>query len=159
MGEEHSPLYQDRATGHIYADAREMVTDYLERFARDVGSNQDEPMPVPVLDERGYAVVAHGEATIGINVLESHGILMLLSRIMTVPQRDEVTFCRKLLELNYLATSDAAFAIDKESNSVYLRAMRQLSGLHYEEFSDILETVASVADEWKGKLLGMFEEL
>lgn len=159
MADERDPLYQDRETGQNYCDAKAMVTAYLERFANDVASAQNEPMPVPVLDERGYAVVAHGEATVGINVLESHGILMLLSRIMTVPERDEVTFCRKLLELNYLATSDAAFAIDKESNSVYLRAMRQLSGLDYDEFSDILETVASVADEWKGKLMGMFEEL
>lgn len=158
MNDKRHPLYEDREIGRQYETAREMVTDYLERFAEDVGRAQGEALPVPALDERGYAVVAHGEATVGINVLESHGILLLLSRIMAVPDRDELTFCRKLLELNYLATSDAAFAIDKESSAVYVRAMRQLSGLDYEEFIDILTTVATVADEWKVKLKGMFED-
>ena len=144
------PIFQDRQSRRVYPDAASMVNDYLRRFGEAVGAEL-EP-----LDEDGYTDVRRGSATVGINVLEEHGILLFLSRIMDVPEGDRETFYRRLLELNFLVTSDGAFAIDKDRNAVYLRALRRLSGLDYEEFEDLLHTIASVADEWDDRLSEMF---
>lgn len=146
-----APIYQDRHTGRVYRDATEMVNDYLRRFGEAVGIELDP------LDGDGYTQVRRGSATVGINVLHEHGILLFLARTMDVP-RDAAggreAFYRRLLELNFLVTSDAAFAIDKDV--VYLRALRRLSGLDFEEFDDLLRTMASVADEWDDRLAQIF---
>jgi len=145
-----NPIYQDRQTNKIYRDAQEMVNDYIHRFGEAVGVAMDP------LDEDGYTDVRRGSATVGINVLTEHGILLFLSRIMDVPASDEKSFYRRLLELNFLVTSDGAFAIDKDRNAVYLRGLRRLSGLDYEEFEDLLHTIATVADEWDDRLAELF---
>lgn len=145
-----TPIYQDRGTGRAYRDALEMVDDYLQRFGGSVGVALDP------LDEDGYTDVRRGSATVGINVLEEHGILLFLSRIMDVPKEGRDAFYRRLLELNFLVTSDAAFAIDKDKEAVYLRALRRLSGLDFEEFEDLLHTMATVADEWDDRLGELF---
>ena len=49
-------------------------------------------------------------------------------------------------------TADAAFAIDAAKDEVFVRALRRLSGLDYEEFEDLLDTVGRVADEWDDAL-------
>jgi hypothetical protein len=148
------PRYEDRVTGRAYRDATEMVNDYIRRFGSAVGVELDP------LDDDGYTDVRRGSATVGINVLHEHGILLFLSRIMDVP-RDAAAreaFYRRLLELNFLVTSDAAFAIDKDKEAVYLRALRRLSGLDFEEFEDLLHTMASVADEWDDRLSQIFAQ-
>jgi hypothetical protein len=127
-----------------------MVNDYIRRFGEAVGVSMD------LLDEDGYTDVRRGSATVGINVLTEHGILLFLSRIMDVPPNDKESFYRRLLELNFLVTSDGAFAIDKDRNAVYLRGLRRLSGLDYEEFEDLLHTIATVADEWDDRLSELF---
>ncbi len=149
---ERDPIYQDRGTERIYRDAVEMVNDYLKRFGASVGVELDP------LDEDGYTDVRRGSATVGINVLEEHGILLFLSRIMEVPKEGREAFYRRLLELNFLVTSDAAFAIDKDKDAAYLRALRRLSGLDYEEFEDLLHTMATVADEWDDRLAELFPD-
>ena len=145
-----TPIYEDRQSGRVYRDAIEMVNDYLRRFGRAVEVELDP------LDEDGYTEVRRGSATVGINVLVDHGILLFLSRIMDVPSHEPERFYRRLLELNFLVTSDGAFAIDKDRDAVYLRALRRLSSLDYEEFEDLLRTVASVADEWDDRLAELF---
>lgn len=150
MGTQATPTYEDRPSGRVYRDATEMVNDYLRRFARGVGINID------ALDEDGFAEVHRGSAQVGINVLEDHGVLLLLSRIMDVPKEGREEFYRRLLELNFVVTSDAAFAIDRDRDALYLRAHRRLGGLDYEEFEDLLKTVAAVADEWDDRLLELF---
>ncbi|HJL19753.1 MAG TPA: YbjN domain-containing protein [Sandaracinaceae bacterium LLY-WYZ-13_1] len=147
-----TPSYQDRGTGRTYRDATEMVNEYLSRFGESVGVELDP------LDEDGYTDVRRGSATVGINVLEEHGILLFLSRIMEVPKQGRETFYRRLLELNFLVTSDAAFAIDKDKDAVYLRALRRLGGLDFEEFEDLLHTMATVADEWDDRLAELFPD-
>ena len=67
---------------------------------------------------------------------------------MPVPLIGRESFYRRLLELSFLTTSDAAFSIDAQKDEVYARALRRLSGLDYEEFEDLLETVGKVADDW-----------
>lgn len=145
-----TPIYQDRQSQRVYRDATEMVNDYIRRFSEAVG------VSIESLDEDGYTDVRRGSATVGINVLEEHGILLFLSKIMDVPREDRETFYRRLLELNFLVTSDGAFSIDRDRDAVYLRALRRLSGLDYEEFEDLLHTIASVADEWDDRLSELF---
>ena len=57
-----------------------------------------------------------------------------------------------MLELSFLTTSDAAFAIDAQKDEVFVRALRRLSGLDYEEFEDLLDTAGKIADEWDDTL-------
>jgi hypothetical protein len=119
-----------------------MVNAYLKRFADRAGTTL-EP-----LDESGYTQIRKGSASVGVNVLGDHGVLLFLAPLMPVPLTGRETFYRRLLELSFLATSDAAFSIDAQKDEVYVRALRRLSGLDYEEFEDLLDTVGKVADEW-----------
>ena len=151
-------VYFDRDTGKGHFTARSLVDAYIVRFSNRVSAATGADVKFAPLDEDGYSHVVRGSATVGINVLEKHGILLLLSKIMTVPEGDPADFFKTLLELNYSATSNGAFALDKTSNTVYLRASRSVAGLDYEEFEELLHTVATVADEWDDKLISQFGE-
>ena len=144
------PTYADRHSGRVYRDAIEMVNDYLRRFGESVD------LEVRPLDTDGYTKLRKGSAEVGVNVLEDHGILLLLSKIMEVPADRPERLYRKLLELNFLVTSDAAFAIDRDREVIYLRAHRRLGGLDFEEFDDLLSTTAATADEWDDRLTQLF---
>jgi hypothetical protein len=119
-----------------------MVNAYLTRFGERAGSALDP------LDESGFTQVRKGSAKVGINVLEDHGVLLLVAPVMPVPAEGREALYRRLLELSFLTTSDAAFALDAAREEVVVRALRRLSGLDYEEFEDLLETVGKVADDW-----------
>jgi len=123
-----------------------MINAYIQRFAQRAGAKL-EP-----LDESGYTQVRKGSAHVGVNVLDDHGVLLFLAPVMSVPLTGRETFYRRLLELSFLATSDAAFSIDAQKDEVFVRALRRLSGLDYEEFEDLLETVGKVTDEWDDAL-------
>ena len=152
MSESHSPsaqsapVYADRATGQTFGDARAMVNAYLTRFAARAA------MEVGALDDSGYVQVRSGSAMVGLSVMEDVGVLLLLAPIMPVPKTNRETLYRRLLEMSFLTTSDAAFAIDAEKEEVVVRALRRLSGLDYEEFEDLLDTVGKVADAWDDAL-------
>jgi hypothetical protein len=126
------------------------VAEYIQRFSEMIG------VPIPPLDGDGFTQVSRGSATVGINVVDEKGFLMFLAPIMDVPAQNREALYRQLLELNYLATEDGAFAIDRQSGRVYLRAMRSLESLDFDEFVDLLDTVARVADEWDDKLRAQF---
>jgi hypothetical protein len=147
-----APIYADRATGQVFADARTMVNAYIARFAQRAGSE------LAPLDESGYTQVRKGSASVGVNVLEDHGVLLFLAPVMPVPNTGREIFYRRLLELSFLTTSDAAFAIDAQKDEVFVRALRRLSGLDYEEFEDLLDTAGKVADEWDGALKKEFAQ-
>jgi hypothetical protein len=136
------PIYADRASGQTFSDARSMVNAYLARFGERAGSHL-EP-----LDADGYTLVRKGSAAVGINALEDHGVLLFVAPLMPIPRAERETFYLRLLELSFLTTSDAAFAIDAHKGEVVVRALRRLSGLDYEEFEDLLDTVGKVADDW-----------
>ena len=123
-----------------------MVNAYIARFAQRAGSE------LAPLDESGYTQVRKGSASVGVNVLEDHGVLLFLAPVMPVPRTGRENFYRRLLELSFLATSDAAFAIDAQKDEVFVRALRRLSGLDYEEFEDLLDTAGKIADEWDDAL-------
>jgi len=153
---ENSESFVDRETETTYETARELIDAYIARFSGKVSEATGGKVEFDPLDADGYTSVSRGSATIGINVIEDQGVLLFLSRIMKVPGDNQLGFFRKLLELNYLATSDGAFALERETDTVCLRALRSVAGLDYEEFEDMLHTVASVADEWDDKLLEEF---
>jgi hypothetical protein len=144
------PIYADRASGQMYPDARTMVNAYLTRFGARAGA------ALEPLDAGGYAHLRKGSANIGVNVLEDHGVLLLVAPVMGVPLTGLEVFYRRLLELSFLTTSDAAFALDTHRNEIVVRALRRLSGLDYEEFEDLLDTVSKVADDWDDKLRAEF---
>jgi hypothetical protein len=130
-----------------------MVNAYLARFGERAGSTLDP------LDASGYTLVRKGSAAVGINVLEDHGVLLFVAPVMPVPSLSPIAreaFYRRLLELSFLTTSDAAFAVDADRDEVVVRALRRLSGLDYEEFEDLLETVGKVADDWDDTLRAEF---
>lgn len=127
-----------------------MVDAYLTRFGERAGS-QLEP-----LDASGYTLVRKGSASIGVNVLEDHGVLLFVAPVMALPHTGRESLYRKLLELSFLTTSDASFAIDQHREEVVVRALRRLSGLDYEEFEDLLQTVGKVADDWDDALRAEF---
>jgi hypothetical protein len=129
---------------------RERINELLARFGNERGLELDP------LNAEGFTQIARGSATVRINVLEEHGVILLLAPIMRVPERNVEAFYRRLLELSFLATSDAAFAIDKKTDLVYLRILRRLEGLEYDTFEDMLHTIATVADEWDDKLRAQF---
>ena len=144
------PIYADRSSGQTFADARAMINAYLTKFSERAGTKL-EP-----LDTSGYTLVNKGSASVGINVLEDHGVLLFVAPVMTVPITGRESLYRKLLELSFLTTSDAAFAIDGQRDEVVVRALRRLSGLDYEEFEDLLDTVGKVADDWDDALRADF---
>jgi hypothetical protein len=129
---------------------RDRINELVQQFGQERGLTLD------ALNAEGFTTIARGSATVRIQVLEDHGVLLLVAPIMKVPERDTEAFYRRLLELSFMATSDAAFAIDKKTEMVYLRILRRLEGLDYEEFDDLLHTIASVADEWDDKLRTQF---
>ena len=141
-----APVYADRATGQVFPDATAMVNAYLARFAERAGAS------LQPLDENGYTQTRKGSATIGLNVLDDHGLLLLLAPVMPVPTSGRETFYRRLLELSFVTTSDAAFAVNSHQDEVVVRCLRRLSALDYEEFEDILATVGEVADHWDDEL-------
>ncbi len=148
--------YVDDVTGTAYPDPRTLINVYIKRFSDKVSVAIGREAGFAALDADGYSCVVRGSATVGINLFEESAVLMFLCRIMPVPKENQALFCRKLLELNFLATADGAFAIDQESNDVYLRAVRTAKGLDYDEFEEMLNTVATVADEWDDKLIADF---
>lgn len=130
------PIYADRVSGKTFPDPFAMVDDYLARLG------------LPPLDENGYSMARQGSANIAVNVLDEHGVLLLLAPVMPVPKEGREAFYRRLLELSFLSTADAAFAIDAAKDLVFVRALRRLSGLEFEEFDVLLGVVGKVADEW-----------
>jgi hypothetical protein len=134
-----------------------MVNAYLARYVERHGGSGERGEGVSgparvALDAGGYAQVQRGSATIGINVLEDRGVLMVFAPVMPVPAAGREAFYRRLLELSFVATSDAAFAIDAHHDEVVVRCLRRLSALDFEEFEDIVATVGDVADHWDDAL-------
>ena len=153
MSNDSDATYADRASGRVFEDARTMVDAYLQRFSERAGTN------LQPLDDSGYTTVRKGSAVVGINVLEDHGVLLILAPVMKVPKAgNHEKLFRRLLELSFITTADAAFAIDEQKEEVFVRALRRLSGLDYEEFEDLVATVAKVADEWDDLLKKEFGE-
>ena len=152
-----APIFADRTSGEQFADATTMINAYLARFAQRARLLDPSGGDLrPLLDDTGYSQVQRGSAIIGINVLERQGVLMIFSPIMPVPITGREAFYRRLLELSFVTTSDAAFAVNSPQDEVVVRALRRLSALDYEEFEDLLTSVGEVADRWDDALIRDF---
>jgi hypothetical protein len=144
------PIYQDRFTGENFQDPRAMLNRYLAKFCEHM------KLPAIELDGAGHADVQRGSATIGINMLDTQGVLMIFAPVMDVPVTGREAFYRTLLDMSFVATQDAAFAIDGPRDKVVLRVLRRLSALDYEEFEDLLVTVGQVADHFDDRLIAEY---
>lgn len=143
--------FHDSKSGRSYPDAKAMVNDYVARFAHAVG------VELPPLDDTGYTAVQKGSATVGINVLESGGVLMVLAKVSDPVEDPPVGFFRQLLELNFVNTGQGAFALDEATGAIYLRALRGLTSLDYEEFESLIHAIATRADHWDDHLPGLLK--
>lgn len=148
--------YEDKDTQEVFSSAKDLVNFYISKFSKEVSKAAGVDVKFDALDDDGHTSVSRGSATIGINVIEEQGILLFLARIMKVPPENQLSLFQELLELNYLATGDSSFALEKATNTLCLRAHRSIQGLDYSEFEDLLHTVASVADEWDDKLIEQY---
>jgi Tir chaperone family protein CesT len=127
------------------ADPRSRVAEFLDRFGRERN------LSLPPLGEDGIGMIQRGTALVTIHVLPDKGVLLLLSRVAKQPTLDE-TKAKRLLQASFLETGDAAFAIHPQTGDVYLRILRGLEGLDYEEFEDLVHSIASAADHWDDRL-------
>lgn len=127
-----------------------LINDYVKRFGAE--RNLD----LAPLDDSGVTRIQRGSAVVSIHAVAEQGVLLLLSKVMDVPAGDREPLYRRLLELSFTATGDAAFSINKNSDEVYLRCLRSLEGLSYDEFEDMVHTIATVADTWDDKLRSEF---
>jgi hypothetical protein len=130
----------------VNRDPIELVNEYIRRFGRAVD------VDLHPLDASGYTDVRHGSLVIGINAFVEKDVLLILVRMCKLPADNPEPLYRKLLELNFLSTRSCSFAIDSQRGLVYLRAMRPLEGLDYDEFVDLLKTAAAVATKLRDQV-------
>lgn len=113
----------------------------LARVTREAGVTVATP-----LGDAGWAEVTRGAVRVRINVLAAEDALLVLAPLAPVPPAAGEAWHRRLLERSFLSTGDAAFAIDRESEWVYLRAMRRLGGVREGEVVDLVLAVLAAAE-------------
>jgi hypothetical protein len=121
------------------------VATFLERFGRERN------LSLAPLSADGVGSVQRGSAVVTIHVLAEKNILLFLSRVAAAPALDEAR-ARRLLTASFIETGDAAFALHPQTGDLYLRILRGLEGLDYEEFEDAVHSIAKTADHWDDKL-------
>ncbi len=126
-------------------DHRARIAEFFDRFGRERNLN------LPPLSEDGVGSIQRGSAVVTIHVLADKNVLLLLSRVAKQPTLDEAS-AKKLLTASFTDTGDAAFALHPNTGDLYLRILRGLDGLDYEEFEDIVHSIAKTADHWDDKL-------
>ena len=135
-------------------ESREQILATINEYVQKFGAERD--LDLAPLDDDGVTRIQRGSAVVSIHAVPEQGVLLLLSKVMDVPADNREGLYRRLLELSFLATGDAAFSINKKSDEVYLRCLRNLEGLSYDEFEDMVHTIATVADTWDDKLKNEF---
>jgi hypothetical protein len=136
----------------------ELINEYIIRFGQKISDATGADIKFASLDNDGFTSVSRGSATVGINVNAETGVIVLISQIMKVPQKKADECTRLLLELNFSAMSGAAFAIDKKRDTICIKYQRDIFNLDYDEFEDMLHSVATLADEWDDRLMQMFAD-
>ncbi|HTL37505.1 MAG TPA: type III secretion system chaperone [Kofleriaceae bacterium] len=126
-------------------DYKARIAEYFDRFGRERN------LSLPPLDADGVGTVQRGSAVVSVHVLDSKGVLLLLARVAKQPKLDEARM-KKLLMASFTDTNDAAFALHPQTGDLYLRILRGLEGLDYEEFEDSLHSIAQTADHWDDKI-------
>jgi hypothetical protein len=126
-------------------DNRARIAEYLDRFGRERN------LVLPAMSEDGVGTIQRGSAVVSIHVLDPKGILLLLSRVAKQPALDEAKL-KKLMAASFTETGDAAFALHPQTGDLYLRILRGLEGLDYEEFEDLVHSIAQTSDHWDNKI-------
>lgn len=126
-------------------DHRARVAGFLDRFARE------RDLSLPPMTEDGVGSVQRGSAVVTIHVFIDKGVLLVLSKVVGAPVIDEAR-AKRLLAMSFVETGDAAFALHPQTGDLYLRILRGLEGLDYEEFEDLVHSIARTADHWDDKL-------
>ena len=121
------------------------VAEFLDRFGRERN------LTLPPLSADGVGSIQRGSAVVSIHVLADKGVLLLLARIAKQPRLDERRAGR-LLEASFVETGDSAFALHPQTGDLYLRILRGLEGLDYEEFEELVHSIAQTADHWDDRL-------
>ncbi len=126
-------------------DPKARVAELLARFARERN------LTLPPLAEDGTGSIQRGSAVVTIHVLADRGVLLLLSKVAAAPALT-ADQAKRLLTLSFVETKDAAFALHPQTGDLYLRILRGLEGLDYEEFEDLVHSIAATADHWDDRL-------
>jgi hypothetical protein len=121
------------------------VAGFLERFARD------RDLALPPMRADGVGFIQRGSAVVSIHVLADKNVLLVLAKVADAPVLDAAR-AKRLLALSFVETGDAAFALHPQTGDLYLRILRGLEGLDYEEFEDLVDSIARTADRWDDKL-------
>ena len=127
------------------ADPKSRVATFLDRFGKERN------LTLPPLSDDGVGSIQRGSAVVTIHVLVDQGVLLLLAKVATAPVLDEAK-ARRLLTASFVETGDAAFALHPQTGDLYLRILRGLDGLDYEEFEDAVHSIAKTADHWEDQL-------
>lgn len=130
----------------VYPGPIERVNAFIERFGQAVSVDLDP------LDDGGFTEIRYGDLIVGINAHADRDVLLFLVCMGDLPETPDTRLLEHLLELNFLATGPCAFAIDERSRRLFLRTMRPIEGLQYEEFAGLLQTVGQVADAMRKRL-------
>jgi hypothetical protein len=126
-------------------DYQARVAGFLERFGRERN------LTLPPLAADGMGAIQRGSAVVTIHVVAEKNVLLVLSRVAEAPVLDGPR-AKRLLSLSFVETGDAAFALHPQTGDLYLRILRGLEGLDYEEFEDLVHSIAKTADHWDDKL-------
>ena len=134
-------LYLRDILDHVDAGLREVEGALVAQAEK----HRDAPMP-------GYTHLQRAQP-----VLLAHHLLAYVFML----ERDRQRFREGRARVNVMplgsgALAGAAFAIDRETDRIYLRALRSLDLLDFEGFCELLEVVARVADDLQGKLRAQF---
>lgn len=127
-------------------DPKARIAEFLQRFGHERN------LTLPPLTEEGVGSIQRGSAVVTVHVLAEKDVLLVLSKVASAPALDAAQ-AKRLLTASFLETGDAAFALHPQTGDLYLRIFRGLPGLDYEEFEDILQTIASTADHWDDKVM------
>jgi hypothetical protein len=106
---------------------------------------------LPPLSADGTGSIQRGSAVVSIHVLAQRGVLLLLAKVAPARAID-AELGRRLLTASFVETGDAAFALHPQTGDLYLRILRGLDGLDYEEFEDVVHSIALAADRWDDEL-------
>jgi hypothetical protein len=126
-------------------DHKARVAEFLDRFGRERN------LTLPKMSDDGVGSIQRGSAIVSIHVLADRGVLLLLARVAKAPELD-LARAKTLLTASFVETGDSAFALHPQTGDVYLRILRGLDGLDYEEFEDLVHSIAQTADTWDDKL-------
>ena len=126
-------------------DPKSRVAAFLDRFGKERN------LTLPPLSDDGVGSIQRGSAVVSIHVLAERGVLLVLAKVATAPALD-LALARRLLTASFVETGDAAFALHPQSGDLYLRVLRGLEGLDYEEFEDLVHSIAKTADHWDDQL-------